>query len=255
MLGEADDTPGATCRQSATGADGRADRSASESAGPTPDSLLRPRGPSTGDAAEVLQRVVSACRICRDAPRASALPHEPRPILRLSSTARLLIASQAPGLRAHDSGIPFEDPSGDRLRSWLGVDRGVFHDASRIAIVPMGFCFPGHDKAKGDLPPRRECLPAWHHRLFPSMPQVETVVAVGLHAIRFHTARLAPERPAPVSLDGAVRAWRASFDRPAPRLLPMPHPSWRNSAWIKRNPWFEDELLPVLRAEVRRLVR
>lgn len=165
-----------------------------------------------------------------------------------------MIASQAPGVRAHTSGVPFQDASGRRLRRWMGLDEATFHDAARIMILPMGFCFPGHDAAKGDLPPRPECRAAWHDRVFAALPQVETVLTVGLHAFRYHAARLVPGRALPRSLDAAVRGWRELFERPAPRLLPLPHPSWRNTAWLNRNPWFEAEVLPVLRAEVRRLV-
>ena len=213
-------------------------------------------GASPGGAAAPadLRSRIEGCRACRDRPHRIAIAHDPRPILRLSPTARLLIASQAPGVRAHASGIPFNDPSGDRLRSWLGVDAETFHDAGRIAIVPMGFCFPGHDAKKGDLPPRPECRLLWHDEVFAAMPQVETIVAIGLHAIRHHMGRLAPGQSLPGGLAAIVADWRRWFERPAPRMLPLPHPSWRNSAWLKRHPWFERELLPVLRAEVRRLL-
>ena len=173
-------------------------------------------------------------------------------MLRVSSTARLLVASQAPGIRAHNSGMSFDDPSGDRLRAWMGVDRETFYDTRRIAVVPMGFCFPGHDARKGDLPPRRECRAAWHDELFAAMPQIETVLAIGAYAQDYHFARLGVAR-AHGSLTDVVRDWRALFAH-APRVIPLPHPSWRNSGWLKKNPWFEAELLPVLRAEVRRLI-
>jgi uracil-DNA glycosylase len=200
-----------------------------------------------------LADAVGACRICRDTPNGPRLAHDPRPIFRVSASARLLIASQAPGTRAHASGIPFSDASGDRLRAWLGIGPSDFYDAARIAIVPMGFCFPGHDAHKGDLPPRRECRAAWHDRIFQRMPQIETVLAIGIYAIRYHIERLnLGEKP--TALTAIVADWRRMFDRPAPRLLPLPHPSWRNSGWLKRHPWFEDDLLPVLRQEVRRLV-
>ena len=134
-----------------------------------------------------LLREISACRICRDAPQPGArLPHEPRPVLRPSTTARICIASQAPGVRVHASGTPFTDPSGDRLRAWLQLQPEEFYDQRRIAIVPMGFCFPGHDAAGGDLPPRRECAAAWHARLFAAMPQLELILAVGSYAQRWH---------------------------------------------------------------------
>src|SRR5438034_9747350 len=135
----------------------------------------------TRQAAE-LDRVLAAirsCRQCVEAPQGKPLPHEPRPVLRASSTARLAVCSQAPGVRVHASGTPFTDASGDRLRGWLGLSSEQFYDQSRIAIVPMGFCFPGHDSAGGDLPPRRECARAWHERLFATMPQLELILAVG----------------------------------------------------------------------------
>jgi uracil-DNA glycosylase len=192
-----------------------------------------------------------ACRICRDVPiRGRPLPHEPRPILQASATARLCIASQAPGTRAHASGRPFQDPSGIRLRDWLRLDERRFYDASRVAIVPMGACFPGLDRHGGDLPPRRECAPLWRRPLFAAMSQLDLILVIGLYAQAWH---LGPE--AKGGLTETVRRWREilAADR-RPRILPLPHPSWRNSAWLKRHPWFEAELLPVLRAEVAALV-
>lgn len=174
-------------------------------------------------------------------------------MLRASSTARLLVASQAPGIRAHNSGLTFDDPSGDRLRAWMGVDRETFYDAARIAVVPMGFCFPGHDARKGDLPPRRECRAAWHDDLFAAMPQLETVLAIGAYAQDYHFTRLGVAREGAGSLTEIVRDWRRLFAL-SPRVIPLPHPSWRNSGWLKKNPWFEKELLPVLQAEVKRLI-
>ena len=134
----------------------------------------------------------------------------------------------------------------------MGVDRQTFYDTSRIAVVPMGFCFPGHDARKGDLPPRRECRAHWHDDLFALMPAVETVLAIGAYAQDYHFARLGVRRAGAASLTDVVRDWRTLFEA-APRVIPLPHPSWRNSGWLKRNPWFETDLLPVLRAEVRRL--
>ncbi len=135
----------------------------------------------------------------------------------------------------------------------MGVDSGTFYDGSRIAIAPMGFCFPGYDAQGGDLPPRRECRAAWHDRLFPLMPQIETVLAVGGYAHAFHFARLGRTWRRGARVDETVRRWR-EFAHSTPKLFPLPHPSWRNSGWLKRNPWFESELLPDLRAEVARLV-
>ncbi len=196
---------------------------------------------------------IAACRRCREGADKSLLPHEPRPIFQLSAAARLLIASQAPGLRAHTSGVPFQDPSGERLRAWMGVDEPTFYDSNRIAIAPMGFCFPGYDASGGDLPPRRECRPLWHDRLFALLPQVETILAIGGHAHAYHFTRLGRAYARGDKVDATVRRWR-EFGEGRPRLFPLPHPSWRNSAWLKRNPWFEAELLPDLRAEVARLV-
>lgn len=192
---------------------------------------------------------IRACRICRDRPASAPLPHEPRPVLRVSRTARLLIASQAPGLRVHKSGLPFDDASGDRLRAWLGMDRETFYDTSRVCIAPMGFCFPGYDSAGGDLPPRRECAALWHDRLFALMPQIDVVLAIGGYAHRYHFARLGRPLPKAARVDEIVRQWRL-FAATKPRLFPLPHPSWRNTGWLKRNPWFETELLPDLRAAV-----
>ncbi|HEU0060319.1 MAG TPA: uracil-DNA glycosylase family protein [Hyphomicrobiaceae bacterium] len=193
---------------------------------------------------------ISACRICRDDAVGTPLPHEPRPVLRPSPTARLLIASQAPGVRVHASGVPFSDASGDRLRAWLALTPEEFYDSRRIAIVPMGFCFPGHDAAGGDLPPRRECAANWHRRLFAAMPQLELILAVGGYAQRWHLGPTAAR-----GMTAAVRGWRELIASAVqPRRLALPHPSWRNNAWLAANPWFERELLPWLRAEVRGLL-
>jgi uracil-DNA glycosylase len=198
-----------------------------------------------------LVRDIRACRICRDSPMdGHPLPHEPRPVLQPSTTARLAICSQAPGTRVHASGKPFTDPSGDRLRAWLGLSSEEFYDRRRVAIVPIGFCFPGHDASGGDLPPRRECAPTWQDRLFAAMPQLELVLLVGSYAQRWHLGDAGKG-----SMTDVVRRWRGLLDAPGrPRYAPLPHPSWRNNAWLTANPWFETELLPVLRREVRRLL-
>ena len=204
--------------------------------------------------ADVVQSLLSRitdCRVCVDG--RPALPQAPRPVLRVSATAKLLVASQAPGIRAHNSGMSFDDPSGDRLRAWMGVDRDTFYDTRRIAVVPMGFCFPGHDARKGDLPPRRECRATWHDELFAAMPQLETVLAIGAYAQDYHFERLGIARERGVSLTQIVHEWQSLFAL-SPRVIPLPHPSWRNSGWLKKNPWFERDLLPVLRAEVLRLI-
>ena len=177
------------------------------------------------------------------------LPHDPRPVLRPSTTARLCICSQAPGVRVHASGKPFTDPSGDRLRAWLGVTPQEFYDQRRIAIVPMGFCFPGHDQAGGDLPPRRECARAWHARLFALMPQLELVLLVGGYAQRWH---LGASQSSMTEIVGRWREQLAASEHP--RRIALPHPSWRNNAWLSANSWFERDLLPELRREVHRLL-
>ncbi|WP_363349904.1 uracil-DNA glycosylase family protein [Methylocystis echinoides] len=201
---------------------------------------------------EELSARIRACRHCAQAP--APLPHAPRPVFRVSPTARLLVASQAPGNLVNQTGIPFNDPSGERLRAWMGVDRDTFYDVSRVAIAPMGFCFPGNDAAGGDLPPRPECRTLWHDALFSAMPQIETVLAIGRYAQDYHFARLGHALPRGASVSGIVARWR-EFQGGRPLLFPLPHPSWRNTGWLKKNPWFEAEVLPVLRAEVARLVQ
>ena len=205
-------------------------------------------------ALEPLLRDIRACRHCVDAARGPPLPHEPRPVLRLSSTARVLVAGQAPGTRVHRTGLPFNDPSGDRLREWMGLDRDAFYDARRIAIVPMGFCFPGQDAAGADLPPRPECRDRWHDALFAAAPAFETILAIGRYAQDYHLKRLghAPLKAARVG--ETVARWR-EFAKGRPKVFPLPHPSWRNTGWLKRHHWFEAELLPELRREVERLLK
>lgn len=177
-----------------------------------------------------------ACRLC-----AAELPLGPRPVVQASAASRLLIVSQAPGRKVHETGIPFNDPSGKRLREWMGVDSDTFYDADRIAIVPMGFCFPGTGKG-GDLPPRPECAPTWHPRLLPLLKQVRLTLIVGQYAQK---ALLGQQRGR--NLTETVRAWP---DHLAEERLPLPHPSPRNQMWLRRNPWFEAELLPELRQRV-----
>jgi uracil-DNA glycosylase len=203
------------------------------------------------DGLEALLAELRACRICRDAPlRGRPLPHEPRPVIQASATARLCIAGQAPGTRVHASGQPFTDPSGVRLRGWLGLDESRFYDAAKVAIVPMGHCFPGLDAKGGDRPPRSECAPVWRERVFAALPAVELVLAIGRYAQLWHLREVAAG-----TLSETVADWRTIWARPdRPRILPLPHPSWRNNAWLRRNPWFEAELVPVLREEVARLV-
>ena len=201
------------------------------------------------DAMPSLERLaaeVRACRICRDRPQGAVLPHEPRPVLVVSPTARLMIAGQAPGTRVNRSGVPFSDPSGERLRDWLGLGADTFYDQGRVAILPMGFCFPGLDRKGGDLPPRPECARHWRHRLMAAQPQIELVLAIGLYAQRWHLGGEAKG-----GLTATVARFREHLaDARRPSVLPLPHPSWRNSGWLKRNPWFEAELVPELRARV-----
>lgn len=197
-----------------------------------------------------LVAAIRACRVCVERPLGRPLPHAPRPVLRASANARLAVCSQAPGTRVNASGVPFTDPSGDRLRAWMGVSPEEFYDVARVAIVPMGFCFPGQDAKGGDLPPRSECAALWHRRLFATMPQIELVLAVGSYAQAFHLGEARGK-----TLQETMLHWREHLtSRRRPRVLPLPHPSWRNNAWLTRNPWFEAELLPVLRREVRCLL-
>ncbi len=184
---------------------------------------------------------IRACRLC-----AANLADGPRPVLQAAASSRLLIVSQAPGRKVHASGIPFDDVSGDRLRAWLGIDRATFYDTQRIAIVPMGFCFPGSGR-NGDLPPRPECAPTWHPHLMPQLTHVQLTLAIGQYA----QAGMLGARCGRTLTD-TVQAWRTHL---AHRVLPLPHPSPRNQLWLKRNPWFEQELLPVLRHEVAQVLR
>jgi len=212
--------------------------------------LTEPQTPPQTQTLTRLGEEIAACRICVEAPRKAPLPHTPRPVVRLSSTARIAICGQAPGTRVHASGVPFDDPSGDRLRDWMGIDRDMFYDTARLAIVPMGFCFPGLDAKGGDLPPRRECGATWHDQVFAAMPQLELILVIGQYAQAYHLGARRKK-----TLTATVAAWREIWDAPgACRHLPLPHPSWRNTAWLKRNPWFEADVLPVLRGEVQRLM-
>lgn len=207
---------------------------------------------------DVLADEVRKCRICLEHPdKGRALNHEPRPVFQLSASACICIAGQAPGIRAHESGIPFSDPSGVRLRQWLDIDENTFYDARRIAILPMGFCFPGLDAHGGDLPPRPECARTWRDRLMAQMPDLRLLLLVGGHAQRWNLQRLhAPRELARLGVNDTVAHWCSIYDNPAltPRSIPLPHPSWRNSGWLNRNPWFESELLPELRQAVRSLL-
>lgn len=189
---------------------------------------------------EKVLREARACRVC-----AAHLPLGPRPVLRAAEGARILIVGQAPGTKVHHTGIPWNDPSGDRLRQWLDLDRKAFYDVTRIAIAPIGFCYPGRDPRGGDLPPRPECAPLWQPRLLAALPRLELILLVGSHAQAYHLGRQRKR-----TMSETVRAYRDYL----PRYWPLPHPSWRNTAWLKRNPWFETELLPELRARVHDLL-
>jgi uracil-DNA glycosylase len=181
-----------------------------------------------------------ACRLCE-----ADLPLGPGPIVRLAPGTRLLVVSQAPGTKAHASGLTFDDASGDRLRDWMGIDRDIFYGNPRLGFMPMGFCYPGRDARGGDLPPLERCAATWHRRLRTLLPDVELTLLVGQYA---HGYYLGPRRG--TSLTGTVHAWRSYL----PEFLPLPHPSWRNTGWLTTNPWFAREVLPELRRHVRRLL-
>jgi uracil-DNA glycosylase len=193
---------------------------------------------------------VRACRACLTAPQGPPLPHEPRPVLRARATAMIVICGQAPGARVHASGIPFTDPSGDRLQSWMGIGPTQFYDEDRVAFLPMGFCYPGNDGKGGDLPPRRQCAPLWRTQLLAGLPRLELMLLVGSYAQRWH---LPDRRGAPMG--AVVASWRQCLDAPSQPvpMLPLPHPSWRNTSWINKNPWFEAEVLPELQARIRKI--
>ncbi len=182
---------------------------------------------------------IRGCRLC-----APHLPHPPRPVLRAEAGARILIVGQAPGRRVHESGIPWNDASGDRLRRWLELDRETFYDARRIAIVPTGFCYPG-TVGGADLPPRPECAPLWHPPLMRHLPRLELTLLVGRYAQAYALGR---------RCRGSVRETVAAWRQFAPAVFPTPHPSWRVTNWLKRNPRFEAEVLPALRARLRALL-
>ena len=189
---------------------------------------------SPDETLETVAAQIRACRVCTE-----HLPLGPRPVFQASATARVLIASQAPGTKVHETGIPFNDASGDRLRGWLRIDRDLFYDASRIAIVPMGFCYPGRYAKGGDLPPRPECAPLWRQRLLAQLPSIRLTLLVGSYA---QINALGPG-----AMTERVRAYRDFL----PLRFPLPHPSWRTTGWERQNPWFTQEALPALRQAVR----
>ncbi len=182
-----------------------------------------------------------ACRLCEQ-----HLPLGPRPVLRASPSSRLLIVGQAPGTKVHETGIPWNDPSGERLRDWMGISPDTFYDESRIAILPMGFCYPGRLPRGGDAPPRPECAPTWHPPLMEQLPELRLTLLVGQYAQARYLAQVKKR-----TLTETVR----NFTAYGTRVIPLPHPSWRNTAWMKKNPWFEEQLVPVLRARVASVLK
>ena len=204
-----------------------------------PDSSLRAWCNDIKRAMTTLSAVLEEVRQCTLC--SAHLPLGPRPVVQAATTARILIVGQAPGTKVHASGIPFDDASGDRLRDWMGISTEIFYDPARIALVPMGFCYPGTGKS-GDLPPRPECAPAWREKILSQLKQIELTLVIGQYAQQYHLPGAA------ANLTELVRAWRSV----GPDLIPLPHPSPRNNIWLKRNPWFEQELLPELKLQVRR---
>ena len=186
---------------------------------------------------------IRACQLCTDRFAATATAHEPRPVAWFRPGARLLIVGQAPGARVHESGRPFTDPSGDRLREWLGIDEETFYDRDRIAILPMAFCFPGYNAKGSDLPPPPICARTWRQKALDSLSNVRLTLLVGGYSQKWHLRQKA-------GVTETVAAWRDH----APTAFPLPHPSWRNTAWLKKHPWFEAELLPALRTRVREVL-
>ncbi|RYH02133.1 uracil-DNA glycosylase family protein [Salipiger sp. IMCC34102] len=190
-----------------------------------------------------LRTEIAACRICAERFAATATRHQPRPVVWFKGPPRMLIASQAPGARVHEAQTPFWDRSGDRLRDWLGVSQDEFYDRDRVAIVPMAFCFPGYDAKGSDLAPPRICAATWRDRAMSALGEVPLTLLIGAYAQTWHLG-------GKVSVTQRVMDWRDH----APAVFPLPHPSWRNTAWLNRNPWFETELLPVLKARVREVL-
>lgn len=203
-------------------------------------SISKPGKTMTADRLERELSLVRSCRLCE-----GTLPLGPRPVLRGKVSARMLIVGQAPGTKVHRTGLPWNDPSGDRLRKWMGIDRDRFYDESRIAIIPMGLCYPGRDSRGGDLPPRPECAPLWHPRLRPLFPHIRMTLLVGRYAHQYYLG----ERCGP-DVTETVRRWKHYL----PEFFPLPHPSFRNLLWLRRNPWFEAEVIPALRAMVAELL-
>ncbi|WP_017219755.1 uracil-DNA glycosylase family protein [Moritella dasanensis] len=194
----------------------------------------------------ILDTIVSdvrKCTLCEP-----DLPLGARPVLQVDSQAKILIAGQAPGIRVHESGIPFTDPSGDRLRQWMGIDNDTFYDASKIAILPMGFCYPGTGKS-GDLPPRPECAKTWRAEILAAMPNIELILVIGIYAQKWHMGEIKQK-----NLTETVRHWQDFCQVDWPERLPLTHPSSRNNIWLKKNPWFELEVIPHLQQRVAQLL-
>ena len=185
---------------------------------------------------ELLLENIRACRICQD-----FLPLPPKPVLDFTSRAKILIAGQAPGKKVHDTGIPWNDPSGDRLRLWMGIDRATFYDTRCMAIVPMGFCYPGRGKS-GDLPPRLECSQAWMNKILGVLPNLQLKIVIGQYSQAYYLQTK--------NVTETTKQWQQYF----PEIIPLPHPSPRNNIWLKKNPWFEAELVPVLRQQVAEIL-
>ncbi|THD76960.1 uracil-DNA glycosylase family protein [Thalassobius vesicularis] len=190
-----------------------------------------------------LAQQIQECRLCEGRFAGTATRHRPNPVVWFRPSARVLIAGQAPGMRVHETGLPFNDASGDRLRDWLGLGRDAFYDRDRVALVPMAFCFPGYDAKGSDLPPPKVCGQTWHSKVMESLTNLRMIVLVGGYSQSYHMGGRVP-------VTQRVAAWRDH----APRVFPLPHPSWRNTAWLRRNPWFEDELVPELRTQIQRLM-
>ncbi len=188
---------------------------------------------------------IARCRACAPDFARTATAHEPRPVVWFRPGARIMIAGQAPGARVHESGRPYTDPSGDRLRAWTGLDEATFYDRDRVAVIPMAFCFPGYDARGADLPPPPRCAALWHDEVMRGFGTARLTLLVGGHAQRWHLSARAA-----AGVTGTVARWR-DF---CPDVFPLPHPSWRNTGWLKRNPWFGAELLPALRQVVERVL-
>jgi uracil-DNA glycosylase len=192
---------------------------------------------------DALVSEISGCRLCADRFAGTATRHLPRPVVWFRPGARILVAGQAPGLRVHEAGTPFRDRSGQRLRDWMGIDEALFYDRARVAIMPMAFCFPGYDAGGSDLPPPAICAATWRARAMAHIGRPDLTLLIGAHAQGWHLGGRKP-------VTERVAAWRDH----APAVFPLPHPSWRNTAWLRRNPWFEAELVPALRARVKEVL-